>query len=241
LCENRPAQLILERQRFGLELDPVVTRDTRPHVELRGRLHVRMAELEHHLRVAYGEAVLIGDAPSQDERIVVEPEIRGVQEEHFPDLGLQHHALRREPDTKLLGRPTHELAILLENLGGGEAVGLEDQLALEVLNVVERMSVTVFPRLEIRHSVGLSGHACCLFRRRVFGLLCFFTLPCIRPPEWHNSDAEPCRPGAQAPRIPLALIESPARGHLLPASAARLTSLPQATFPWPRAVSIFAA
>ena len=87
------AELILQRQGFGLELDAVVAEDPRPHVPFGGRLHVRVAELEHDLGIAQREAVLVGDASSQDEGVVVEPEVRGVEEEHLADLQRRVHEL----------------------------------------------------------------------------------------------------------------------------------------------------
>ena len=49
------------------------------------------------------------------------------------------------------GGPAHQLAILLEHLGRSEAVGFEDQLALEVLHLVERMPITVLAGFEVGH------------------------------------------------------------------------------------------
>src|SRR5262249_8937538 len=45
-----------------------------------------MAELEDDLRVAHCEAVLVNDAPTQDEGVVVKMEALRVQEEHLADL-----------------------------------------------------------------------------------------------------------------------------------------------------------
>ena len=99
------AEPILQRQGLGLELDPVVAEDLRPHVRLGGHLHVRVAELEDDLRIAQREAVLVGDASAQDEGVVVEPEVRGVQEEHLADLQRRVHELLGGELDPVLSRP----------------------------------------------------------------------------------------------------------------------------------------
>ena len=70
-----PAEPVPERKRLRLELDAIVALDLRPDVDLGGRLQVLVAELEDHLRLPGRKTVLVGDAPAQDERVVVEPEI----------------------------------------------------------------------------------------------------------------------------------------------------------------------
>jgi hypothetical protein len=45
-----------------------------------------VAELKNNLRVAREKTVFVGDAPAQDERVVVELVILRIYEEHFPDL-----------------------------------------------------------------------------------------------------------------------------------------------------------
>jgi hypothetical protein len=83
------AHLIFQRQGLRLELDPVVAGDVRTHVQFRGLLHIRVAELEHDFRVARGEAVYVSDAPAQDESMVVESEVSGVEEE---DTSMSNYA-----------------------------------------------------------------------------------------------------------------------------------------------------
>ena len=80
------AQPVLERQGLGLELDAVVAVDVRPHVHLGRRLRVGVAELEDDLGSPDREAVLVGNAAAQDEGVVVEPEVLGVDEQHLADL-----------------------------------------------------------------------------------------------------------------------------------------------------------
>ena len=60
--------------------------DLRPHICFRRGLYVRVAELENDLRIADGKAVLVGNSPSQDQGIVVEPEVLGVDKQDFADL-----------------------------------------------------------------------------------------------------------------------------------------------------------
>ena len=66
------ARPVLEGKGLGLELDLVDPGDMRAHVQVGGLLHVRVTELEDDLRVAHREAVLIQDAPPQDEGVIVE-------------------------------------------------------------------------------------------------------------------------------------------------------------------------
>jgi hypothetical protein len=75
--------------------------------------------------------------------MVVEPKIGCVQEDHFPDLGLKDHTLVDEADTELLRRPGHQLAIVEEDFCGRETVGLQDKLALEIMNLIEWTAVAV--------------------------------------------------------------------------------------------------
>jgi len=111
--------------------------------------------LENDFRVPRGEAVYVPDAPPQNERVVVEPEVGGVQEHHFPDPGLEDHALVDVVDAELLRGLRHQFAILEEDFCRRETVGLQDQLALEILDLVERMAVAVLTLLEISNPRGL--------------------------------------------------------------------------------------
>jgi len=81
--------------------------------------------------------------------MVVELEIGGVQEEHFTDLGFKDHILIDEVDPEILSGPRHQLAILEEGFCGRKTVGLQDKLALMLLNLIEWTAVAVFPLLEI--------------------------------------------------------------------------------------------
>jgi hypothetical protein len=51
LRESIPADLVLQRQCFGLELAPVIPRQIGTYVHFRCLLLVRMAELENDLRL----------------------------------------------------------------------------------------------------------------------------------------------------------------------------------------------
>src|SRR5258706_16149347 len=188
--EQQPvsSRLIFQRQGFRLELDAVVTGDLRPHVQFCGLLHVRVAELEDDFRLARREAVFVGHTPSQDERMVVELEIGGVQEDHFADLGLKHHTLIDEVDTEFLGGPRHELAILEEGFGGRETVGLQDKLALQILNLIEWTAVAGFLLLEIAWPANLQ-----FLRRHNFA-----SDTCRSTIKYHAKDRSP-RPARPSP------------------------------------------
>src|SRR5262249_1141786 len=97
-----------------------------------------------------GEPVLVGDAPPQDEGIVVESEIRRVHEEDFANLqrGIDE-IFAGEIDVGLGCRPTHDLGKIEEALAGGEVVRSQDELALEVLDLVGWKGVGVPARLHV--------------------------------------------------------------------------------------------
>ncbi len=57
--QTSPAELILERQCFGLELDPIFSRDIRTHIHLGRKLQVGMPELENDLRVTHRKTIFI--------------------------------------------------------------------------------------------------------------------------------------------------------------------------------------
>ena len=48
-----------------------------------------MAELEDDLWIAHGKTIHVGNAAAQDERVVVQPEIRSVAEKDLPDFWSQ--------------------------------------------------------------------------------------------------------------------------------------------------------
>src|SRR5580693_9783100 len=80
------ADFVLQRKSFGFELDAVLAGDVWTHIEPGRLLFIRMAELEDYLGIAHGKAVHVGNTPPQDERIVVETEIRSVAEGDLPNL-----------------------------------------------------------------------------------------------------------------------------------------------------------
>jgi hypothetical protein len=137
------ADPILQRQRLGLELDPVAAGELRADIEVRGGVEIRVPELEHDLRITCREAVFVGNPPPQDESVVVEPEVRRVQEHHLAELRLQHNPLCQHPDAELRGRPRDEVAVFEKHLRGREAIRLEDQLAFEILDFIEGTAVAV--------------------------------------------------------------------------------------------------
>ncbi len=99
------ADLVLHWQCLGFELDAVLAGDLRPHVHGRSLLLVRVTELEDDLGIANGKAVDIGDAPSQNECVVVEAEVGSVAKNDLADLGPQAGlAVLYETNTHLLRR-----------------------------------------------------------------------------------------------------------------------------------------
>src|ERR1019366_4505873 len=139
-----PANLVLQRQRFGFELDPVLTGDLGTHIHRRGSLLIGMPELEHDFRVAHRKSVHVRDAPAQDERVVVKPEVGSVTESDFPDLRPQAgFRVRDEPDANFLRRFLHQLAEIPKCLHRRETVRFQDQLGFEVGHPVQRRTVGI--------------------------------------------------------------------------------------------------
>jgi hypothetical protein len=109
-----------------------------------------MAELEDEFRDADSKTVLVVETSAQDERVVIEPKVCGVQEQDFPDLGERIlEALSREVNAHLFRGAPHQLGKLPEAVDGREAVTLEDDLGLDIVNFVERMAVAVPSLLRI--------------------------------------------------------------------------------------------
>src|SRR5208283_5514470 len=81
-----PADFVLLRQDLSLELDPIVPGNIRPHIQRRSFLLVSVTELKDHFRIAHGKTVNVGNAPPQDEGVVVEAEVRRVEENDLPDI-----------------------------------------------------------------------------------------------------------------------------------------------------------
>jgi hypothetical protein len=97
------------------------------------------------------EPLRVRDASTQDERVVVEAEVRGIQEQHLADLQrLGGEAVDGKIDARLFGRAPHHLGEIKEALARREVVRPQDDLAFEVLALVERQAVSVSARLDIR-------------------------------------------------------------------------------------------
>ena len=148
--QANPAKLVLEGQGLALELYPIVAKDLGAYVGFRGFLYVRMSELEHDLRLARGKPVCIGNAPAQNERVVVQPEVFGIYEQHFPDLEwCVLELLRREFHSAFIGRRPEHLCEIKQAFSRPEPVGSQNQLACEVFDLVKGHTVGIFARLKV--------------------------------------------------------------------------------------------
>ncbi|MGB2585238.1 MAG: hypothetical protein WBC72_03760, partial [Pseudolabrys sp.] len=80
-----------------------------------------MSELEHYFGLARREAVYIGDAPAQNERVVVQPGVLGIYKQDFPDLERYvFDILRAEFHTALIVRRPEHLCELKQVLARPE-------------------------------------------------------------------------------------------------------------------------
>src|SRR5262249_3205718 len=129
--------------------------DVGPHVHPGGLVHVRMPELEDDFRIADGESVLVGDAQAQDEGVVVELEVPRIEEENLADTDVPlSELLRFESHPVLLRSPGDLVPEFQKALRRDDSVRLEDDLAFQELNRVERMTVAVLHCHEVLRSSG---------------------------------------------------------------------------------------
>src|SRR5215472_14887321 len=141
---------VFEGQRLGFELDAESSGDFGPHVYLGRFLQLRMSELEYDFGIADGESVFVGETQAEDEGVVVEAEALGVEEENLtdPDAPLLQ-LLGVEPDPVLFRGPGDLVTELEKALRRDDSIRPEDNLALQILNRVEGMTVAVLARLRL--------------------------------------------------------------------------------------------
>src|SRR5262249_28043830 len=95
-------------------------------------------------RVGDGKAVLVSDAPAHDESVVVEVEVAGIEEQDLAHLrALLQPRSMVEADAGRVRGVAHEVGKFLEDLGGREAVRLQDQFALQIAVFVDPPAVSV--------------------------------------------------------------------------------------------------
>ena len=115
--QAHPADFVFRRKHLRLELDAIFVDQLWPHVQVSGFLHVWVAKLENNLRVACEKSVLVRCGSAQDERVVVEFVILGIQEEHFSGLRLQiPEALRGKTDVGVLRGALYDLCEVIKTL-----------------------------------------------------------------------------------------------------------------------------
>src|SRR5262249_20063906 len=134
---------VARRQELLLELDAVRELGGRADVHGGGGVAVGMPELDRQLRVGGGPAVAVRRAAPEDEGPLVEREARRVVEEHLAQPILRRNDLARHRDVEAAGDVPHDLAESVETFRLGEALRLQDELVLAVLDGIERMAVGV--------------------------------------------------------------------------------------------------
>jgi hypothetical protein len=128
----------------------VAVNELRPHVHLGCLLQIRVAKFEDDFRVAHSKAVHVVDPPAQDKGVVVESEVLRIQEEDFPNLRPQTlEFLGGVINIGRLSGTTYDFAKIAEILYRSETLPLEDDLAFEIMNLIERMAVAEGSLLEI--------------------------------------------------------------------------------------------
>src|SRR6202008_2115717 len=144
-----PSKPILQWEGFRFELDAVVTRNARPDVHLRRGLQIGVTVLEDDFRIPDQETVFVQEPPAQDERVLIKQEIRGIQEQDFAQSRLdvlEAHGV--EADVGLQGGLSDKVAEVAEGLGRNEAIASQNELHLEILQLVNRLTVAIDPVLE---------------------------------------------------------------------------------------------
>src|SRR5262249_59763247 len=81
------AELTLQREHLGFELDPVGAGDIGPHVHGLRASPVRVTKLEHDFGIAHWKAIDVADPPPRDECMAMEPHVTCVAEDDLPDPG----------------------------------------------------------------------------------------------------------------------------------------------------------
>ena len=144
-------ELVLQRQRLTLELDAMVSVNLWPNISFCGRLDVGVSELEYDLGLADREPVLVGNAPPQDKSIVVEPVVWRIHKQDLTNLGgFIQEIILRETHIVLFGRSSHQLSEIEQTLPRCETVWSEDELATEIVQLVERKAVRILALLDLR-------------------------------------------------------------------------------------------
>lgn len=152
------SELFLERQCLAFELDSMVSQNIRPDIGLRRNLHIGVSELEDEFRIADGETILVWNSPAQNERVVIEAEVFRINEQHFSELHwLCFETSAREPDAVLFGGLAHDLSEIEQAFARNKLVRPKNQLAAEVLDLVDRHSVCIRARLELRNTPDPTG------------------------------------------------------------------------------------
>src|SRR4051812_31473783 len=109
--------------------------------------------LEHDLRLADREAVLIHDPAAQDEGVVVEAKVGCVDKQHLANLQrLLLESLRYDPHTMGGGRSAQHIDKVEKALTRYQPVGLQQQLAAKVLKLVDRQAVGIQAGLDGGHA-----------------------------------------------------------------------------------------
>src|SRR5262249_1834951 len=155
------ADLVLQGQSLGLELDTVIARDVGPHIHLGGFLQIRMAVFEDDFRVADGETVHVVLPPAQDKGTVVQAEIGRIKKEYLANAGarlFERFAGKVNPSS--FRRSLHVLGKVLKGIHRREAIALEDYLDFEVLESIEWMAIAIFAFLDFGYWLGLGLGRC---------------------------------------------------------------------------------
>ena len=125
-------------QKFLFEFDPRLPGQGRTDIDRRSLGKIRMPELDRQLRCPRRPTVLVKRAQPHNEVIFVEVEGGRIEEEHLAHLVDKRIPRLLQLHIELLGHPLDHLPKILESLRRGEALRVEQNLVLPVVQVIVR-------------------------------------------------------------------------------------------------------
>ena len=141
--------MILERQGLALELDPMVSKNLWTHVCLGCSLNVRVSELEHDLWLARRKPIRIRNTSAQDEGIVVQPKISGIDEKDFTNFKGCVFELEKLHAT-LSGRRDEHVCEIEQALARREFIWSQHKLTSQIFDLVKGHTVGISAWLDLR-------------------------------------------------------------------------------------------
>src|SRR5208282_4403088 len=151
------AKLLAIEQQFLFELDLVVPRGHRTHVNPGRVTQVRAAVLDSQLVIRARPSLFIKGALSKNEVVVVQVEVRGVIKQHLANLAVERVVSHVNLEVEFLHGRVHRVPELHEALFVGETIGLQQNLVLTVVDYIVRqmLGFRMFAQVLIHRDLGV--------------------------------------------------------------------------------------